>query len=107
MVGVVEQDHVAGLQVPRSARRDALRGRELAPVLAPTAPEERFEVLFAGCFEACTRVDAERRAVEGRVAGDCLLRSPQVVLDRGFREPGLDLVAVAVDADLVASCGDL
>src|SRR4051794_1868749 len=106
MVGVVEKDHVAGPDVARSPRSDALRCRQLAPVLAPARPEQRLEVAVAGGAQAGTAVEPERRAVVAALAYDfdCAL---QIGFDRGPWESRLDPVAEAVDAHLVAAAIDL
>src|SRR3954453_14899788 len=100
MVGVVEKDHVAGPDVARSPRSDALRCRELAPVLAPARPEQRLEVAVAGGTQAGAAVGPERRPGVAPLADDldCAL---QVGFDSGAWEPRLDSVAEAVDSHLV------
>jgi hypothetical protein len=107
MVGVVQQDHVARTEVARRASGDALRRRELAPVLAPARPQQRLEAELARSAQPGARVDAERRAMEARPAADDL----QCALDVGpYGRPalaGLHPMAVAVDADLVTASSDL
>lgn len=100
MVGVVEKDHVARLQVARGAARDALRCRELAPVPAPARPEERLHASFSDGLQSALAVDPEWWAVELALADD-FDRLVQVGLNGGDRESGHDFVAVTVDADLV------
>ena len=83
MVGVVEQDHVAGAERPRSAPSDPLGSGEAAPVLAPARPQERFEPGIARGVEPGARVDAERRPVEARMATDDADRAGEVVANGG------------------------
>jgi len=107
MVRVVEQDHVSRAERSRRTSGDSLRGGEPAPVLAPARPQERLQPAFADGLKTCLRVDAERRAMEVRVASDHFDRSVQVAFNRGDREAGLNVVAVPMDRKLVAASFDL
>jgi len=107
MVRVVEQDHVSRAERSRRTSGDSLRGGEPAPVLAPARPQERLQAALADGLKTCLRVDAERWAVEVRVASDHLDRSVQVAFNCGDRESGLNVVAVPMDRKLVAASFDL
>ena len=102
MVGVVKKDHVAGLQVARRASRDALRRRELAPVLAPAGPEEWLHAALPDGSQSRFAVDAERGPMEPALADD-FDGAAQVGLNCGNGEPGHHSVAVTVDPHFMAA----
>src|SRR6476646_12043204 len=105
MVSVVEQDHVAWPEVARRTPRDAPGRRELAPVLAPARPQQRLQAELARDAQAGVRVDPERGAVVARRSSDQVDCALDVGAHGRGRLPELDVVAVAMDADLVPARG--
>lgn len=111
VVGVVEEDDIAGAQF--SARRpshDLLRGCPSAPILAPARPEQRRKAGFAGCAQACPGVNAQGRPVQDRGCPGGVLdratRASQVVSHCTSAQAQLDSMSIAVERGGVSTRDD-
>ncbi len=105
VVGVVEQDHVAGADVAQRERRDARAGGAPGPVAAPARPQQRLPVAPADLGERAEAEDPVGRPVEpghrpGRLR-DHRVRAVVVRAQRARRDTQQVAVPVPMDPDHV------
>ncbi len=111
-VRIVQENHVARVDLSHRSRRDP-RGRgEAAPVLAPARPQQRLEPRLARPRPDRRRCRSRRAGGAGAAArptrgGDRLDPPREVLRDRPRAQPELEAVAVAVQRDQMARGRDL